>query len=197
MDFSWRFDRWFRRLPASPRDRGRVHRVVLRPPGKPGERATPEVAELDPELGLVGDRWSEKPREDRGSQVSLINVHVLRDLARGEERMALSGDNLHVDLELSEANLPAGTQLRVGTAVLEVSPTPHRPCEQFIERYGSTAAKRVSRAARIGLRGRGMLCFVAEAGQVRVGDALVVQRPSDAQRSEDAQRPGDAQRPTE
>ncbi len=90
--------------------------------------------------------------------------------------MALSGDNFQVDLDLSEENLPVGTELELGSAVLRVSALPHRPCLKFVKRFGLLAAKRIARANRIGLRGRGLLCEVLAAGAVRTGDEIVVRR---------------------
>lgn len=178
MDLSFRHDPWFRSLPRSPKDEGRVARIVVRPAaGPPGTRETPEEAEVSTD-GLVGERWPVDPHSVDGGQVSLMNVHVLRACAEGDDsRTVLSGDNLQVDLDLSEENLPVGTELHVGSAVLRVSEVPHRPCGQFLERFGRLAAKRIARANRVGLRGRGVLCRVARPGRIRVGDAIRVERP--------------------
>ena len=176
MDFSFRFDRWFERLPSSPRDEGRVHRIVVRPPGASGQRETPAEVELLPGVGLVGDRW-DAAVDREGTEVSLMNMHVLRALAGAEERMALSGDNLQVDLDLSEANLPVGTVLEAGEVQLEISPEPHRPCRLFHQRFGASGAKKVARGNRTGRRGRGVLCRVLRGGTLRVGDMLRVRRP--------------------
>lgn len=178
MDLSFRHDFWLRGLPASPRDRGRVAGIVVRPPGAAEDvRERPESAHLSPEGGVEGDRWANAQERRPGNQVSLINVHMLAKLAGGDAlRMALSGDNLQVDLDLGEENLPVGSRLAVGEALLEVSPEPHRPCRSFHRRFGATAVKRVVRANRLGMRGRGVLCFVVEAGRVRVGDPIAVER---------------------
>jgi MOSC domain-containing protein YiiM len=183
VDLSFRFDAWYRRLPSSPRDAGRVHAVVVRPAR--GRRATPEAVRVTPEGGIEGDRWAADEQRRPGNQVSLINVHVVRSLAGGDlSRTALSGDNLQVDLDLSEENLPAGTLLRVGDAVLEVSSDPHRPCRLFVERFGATGAKKVARANRRGRRGRGVLCRVRAGGTIRVGDEIRVERPDAARRAD-------------
>ena len=175
LDLSWRFDRWFEQLPRSPKEQGRVTRCVLRT--GPGQRATPEEIELDLERGVVGDAWAHHPHSLPGNQVSLMNVHVLRSVCDGDEqRMSLAGDNLIVDLDLSEENLPVGTRLALGSALLEVSPEPHRPCRKFVQRFGANAAKKVARANRVGRRGRGVLCVVVRGGSVRVGDAIRVER---------------------
>lgn len=175
IDLSWRFDAWFNALPRSPKERGSVHALVLRT--GPGQRATPEQVELVAGGGVVGDAWKTHAHSEPGNEVALMNVHVLRAVCEGDEsRMALAGDNLLVDLDLSEANLPPGTLLEIGSAVLRISESPHRPCKKFVERFGATAAKRVARANRIGRRGRGVLCTVERAGCVRRGDAIVVVR---------------------
>ena len=181
MDFSFRFDLWYARLPASPRDEGRVVRCVLRPAHD--RRETPEAIRVSPERGVELDRWGGDAARRPGNQVSLINVHVLRSLAGSEERMALSGDNLQVDLELSEENLPVGTRLSIGSALLEVSADPHRPCRKFHERFGASAVKKVVRASKRGKRGRGVLTQVLRAGEIRVGDVIRVERPAGEERA--------------
>ena len=179
MDLSFRHDLWWSLLPRSPRDRGVVRGLVLRPPGEPGRRRVVDELELDRERGVVGDKWSLEAEPLREAQVALINVQVLRRLAR-IAAPELTGDNLHVDLDLSEANLPPGTGLRIGDARLEVGRLPHRPCASLVERFGELAVKRIARANRRGLRGRGVLCSVSEPGRVRVGDAIVVERVASA-----------------
>ena len=176
MDFSFRFDLWYALLPASPRDDGRVVRCVIRPAHD--QRTTPAAIRVSPERGVETDRWDSDAARRPGNQVSLINVHVLRSLAGDEERMALSGDNLHVDLELSESNLPVGTRLSIGSALLEISADPHRPCKKFHQRFGANAVKKVVRASKKGRRGRGVLATVLRAGEIRVGDAIRVERPA-------------------
>jgi len=143
-DLSFRFDRWFEKLPRSPREVGTVRRLVLRT--GPGQRATPEAIEVVPGEGALGDTWKHHRWKLPGNEIALVNVHVIRDLAGGDdERTALSGDNLQVDLDLSEENLPVGARLAVGEdAILRVSDVPHHPCEHFVERFGASAATRGS-----------------------------------------------------
>lgn len=175
IDLSFRFDAWFASLPASPRGRGRVHRVVLRT--GPGQRSTPGSIEVEPGRGAEGDAWLAQGAGVRGAEITIVNVHVLRSLCDGDEaRMPLAGDQLIADLDLSEANLPPGTRLRVGGAVLRVSEIPHRPCGKFVERFGATAAKKVARANRKGRRGRGVACSVEQGGTIRDGDEIAVER---------------------
>ena len=177
-DFSWRFDGWIRRLPASPKEVGRIEGLVIRPEGSgEGARQRVESVVVVPERGVEGDRWAASPYATAGNEVSLVNVHLLRAISGGdEERGALSGDNLQVDLDLSQENLSVGTRLSIGEAVLEVSDVEHQPCSRFVERFGKTATKRVARANRLGLRGRGVLCHVRVQGEIRVGDQIIVER---------------------
>ncbi|MDF1839471.1 MAG: hypothetical protein P1V35_16505 [Planctomycetota bacterium] len=176
MDLSFRFDGWFKALPESPLDGGCIQRLVQRPAGGGvGARLTPERIRVEVGKGVIGDRRSQNEESSEG-EVSLINVHVLRAVANDEDHMPMSGDNLQVDLNLSEANLPAGSHLHVGTAILKVSAQPHVPCGLFIERFGLKNTKRVARASRTGKRGRGVLCTVAQSGEIALGDAIRVVR---------------------
>lgn len=191
MDLSFRHDFWYLGLAASPKEEGRVEGIVLRPPelGSGGRRIV-ESVRATPEDGLEGDRWAVDAKKLGPDQVSLINVHVLESLAgRDPERKALSGDNLQVDLDLTESNLPAGTRLEVGEVLLEVSPQPHRPCRLFHERFGASGAQKVARANKRGRRGRGVLCLILRPGEIRVGDSIRVVRGSGP--AEDRPRAGD------
>jgi hypothetical protein len=53
----------------------------------------------------------------------------------------LFGDNLFVDLDISAANLPCGSRLRVGDAIVEVTPKPHNGFSKF-----ASSAARLCRA---------------------------------------------------
>ncbi len=179
MDLSFRHDFWLARLPRSPATLGRVELIVVRP--RKGERIQPAEAEVSAERGVHGDRWESDPHSRPGNQVSLMNVHVLRAVAGNDPtRLAPAGDNLVVDLDLSEKNLPVGSLLTIGDVVLEVTPDPHRPCASFVERYGALAAKRVARGTRTGLRTRGVLARVVVPGILRVGASIHVKRPGSA-----------------
>lgn len=176
-DLSFRFDPWWKALPKSPKDQGRVERLVVRPRhGAPKERTTPDSIELVPGEGILGDRWIDDAHGSEATAVSLINVHVLRSLSANDEQAILSGDNLHVDLDLTEDNLPVGTRLEIGRTLLEVSEAVHRPCKSFVERFGATAAKKVARANRKERRGRGVLCRILQGGTIHIGDSIRVVR---------------------
>ncbi|HSG78755.1 MAG TPA: MOSC domain-containing protein [Acidimicrobiia bacterium] len=162
---------------ASPSNEGRVVLVVRRP--AEGEREVLEEAMLDPALGLEGDDWlARRERRNPGvapdpeAQLTVMNSRVV-DLVAGEPgRRPLAGDQLYVDLDLGEVNLPAGTRLRVGEAVIEVSATPHTGCQKFTDRFGLAALRWTKTDDGRRLRLRGLNARVIEAGAVRPGDAI-------------------------
>src|SRR5688572_12350429 len=130
---------------ASPPDVGRLDAIFIRP--KKNERRSLNVARLSQAGGVEGDRWRTNHwrrladgRSDPNSQISLMNVRVLRHVAGSEDAMCLAGDNLIVDLDLSEANLPAGSRLQIGNdVILEVTAEEHTGCHKFSRRYGVQA----------------------------------------------------------
>ncbi len=137
-------------------------------------------AVLSRETGLAGDNWlargsSRTPdgSADPHKQITVMNARVAELVAGGTDRMALCGDQLYLDLDLSVDNLPAGSLLAVGQAVLRVSEAPHTGCAKFVERFGGEAMRFVN--GRIGrqLRMRGMNASVVVPGTVRLGDLAV------------------------
>lgn len=166
----------------SPANEGRVELIVRRPADN--ERETLEEAELDCVEGLVGDTWkvrgSSKTADGSshpGMQITLMNARVAALVAGTEERRALAGDQLYVDLDLSQANLPPGTRLALGSAVIEVSDQPHTGCKKFRARFGLDALRFVNSALGRELRLRGMNARVVVPGRVRVGDLVVKAAP--------------------
>lgn len=147
----------------------RVHLIVLRTGDHRHE--TPAEAELTCEEGLVGDRWVPK-RHGPDDQVSLMHVEAARLVAAGEQPLHLPGDNFLVDVDLSEAALPVGSRLRLGEALLEVTPVPHTGCGLFATRFGTDALEWVNAKAHPERRLRGVLCRVVEPGRVHLGDPV-------------------------
>src|SRR5689334_9906239 len=159
----------------SPKDGGRVVLVVRRP--AVGERDLPAEAVLDQAIGLAGDNWLTRgsPSMPDGSadpqrQVTVMNARVAELVAGGTDRMPLAGDQLYLDLDLSVENLPAGSLLAVGQAVLQVSHAPHLGCAKFVERFGAEAMRFVNSRTGRRLRLRGMNARVVLPGIVRPGD---------------------------
>jgi MOSC domain-containing protein YiiM len=165
---------WQTAAPA-PRKGGTVRLICLRKAG--GRHETPDEAEIAPGMGLVGDRWSERGpgRDPDGySAVTLISATVAELLADGRQPLDAAGDNLQVDLDIAVDALPAGTRLRVGTALLRVSEEPHTGCSTFSGKFGLDALKWVSTPDGRRRRLRGVNCSVIEGGTVRIGDPIVV-----------------------
>lgn len=161
----------FATFDAPPTDRGRLDHLVVR--GEDGSHEMVDAITLSPERGIHEDRWGAGDRQD--AQVAMMETAVAAGFANGQP-LALFGDNLFVDLDLSAANTPPGTRIRVGTAVLEVSADPHTACSTFRLRFGVDAARFSGREPERQLRG--LFLDVVEAGQAERGDAVeVVSRP--------------------
>jgi hypothetical protein len=166
----------------APQDGGVVEMLVVRP--AKGEREVLETAELDAVFGVVGDTWPQRGSArtpDGGpnpeAQVTVMSSRAVDLVAVHRERWPLAGDQVYVDLDLSIDNLPAGTQLHLGTAVLEVTAAPHTGCAQFSERFGVDALKLTATPDGRALRLRGINAKVVRPGTVTVGDTVTVARP--------------------
>jgi hypothetical protein len=161
----------------APADEGSLRLIVRRPVVE--ERELLETAELDTDLGLVGDSWLARGSKrtadgssDPDAQVTLMNARVATLLAGSADSWSMAGDQLYVDLDLAEANLPAGTRLAVGDAILQVSATPHTGCAKFSGRFGLDALRFVSTPEGRALRLRGMNTRVVRSGTIRRGDLI-------------------------
>jgi hypothetical protein len=161
----------------SPKEIGRLIMIVQRP--ETDTRQVLEEGRLDPSEGLVGDNW--KMRGSRsmpdGSanpdmQLNVMNARVIALISPDKARWALAGDQLYVDLDLSGSNVPPGTRLAIGTAVIEVTAPPHLGCKKFSARFGSDAVKFVNSAEGKDLHMRGINARIVQAGIVRVEDVV-------------------------
>ena len=162
-------------LRAAPRGEGVVVLIVRRP--AVDEREVVETAELDLEDGLVGDSWSKRGRSggrpaNEKAQLTVMNVRSTALVAGDRERWPLAGDQLYVDFDLSGEHIPPGTQLAVGSAVIEVTDDPHTGCKKFSSRFGLAALIFVNSQEGRALNLRGINTRVVQAGSVRVGDAI-------------------------
>ena len=136
-----------------------------------------EVGELDLVAGLVGDNWRTRgsSRTTDGSahpdmQLNIMNSRVIALVAQEKDRWPLAGDQLFIDLDLSVDNVPPGTQLALGSAVLEVTDQPHTGCKKFVARFGPDALKFISSPVGKQLQLRGINVKVIHPGVIRVGD---------------------------
>lgn len=161
----------------SPADNGSVELIVCRP--QVDERCQLDSAELHPDAGVVGDSWAARGSRSTANghanpavQLTLMNSRIIAALAPDRAEWLPAGDQLFVDLDLSEANLPPGTRLQIGAAVVEVSSIPHTGCAKFTERYGVDAIRFVNGPDGLQQRRRGLNARVLQAGVVRPGDTV-------------------------
>ncbi len=164
-------------LRCAPIDDGTLDLVVRRPALL--QREVLDVGVLSTVEGLVGDTWSQRPskRTPDGSphpdmQLNIMGIRVARLLAVSDDRIPLAGDQLYVDLDLSEESLAAGTRLAIGTAVVEITDQPHTGCAKFTERFGLDALRFVNSPLGKELRLRGVNAKVVVDGEVRPGDRV-------------------------
>ena len=161
----------------SPKDLGKIDLIVRRPDVE--KRETLTSAKLDLNEGLVGDNWKARGSKSTvdGSahpemQLNIMNSRVIALLAQEKERWQLAGDQLFVDLDLSAENLPAGTRLSLGSAIIEITAEPHSGCKKFAARFGQDAIKFVNSPLGKELHLRGVNAKVIQPGAIQVGDTV-------------------------
>lgn len=161
----------------APKDQGVLEMIVRRPQTE--ARDVLAEGELDVVEGLVGDNWK---RRGSGAtvdgsahpemQLNIMNARAAALVAQSKDRWPLAGDQLYIDMDLSEENLPAGTHLSIGSAIIEITPVPHTGCKKFTSRFGVEAMKFVNSEVGKQLHLRGICAKVVEPGTIRVGDAV-------------------------
>jgi hypothetical protein len=153
----------------SPSTGGRLHGIVIRP--TPGERVILHESPVSPEGGVHGDRWTTTVKSAE-VQVTLMNSRAAEVIAQSPDRWPLAGDQLYVDLDLSAGNLPPGTLVTIGSAMFEITATPHNGCAKFAARFGNDALGFVNSPVGKRMHLRGIYAKVIKAGTIRVGDAV-------------------------
>ena len=161
----------------SPRDVGSIEMIIRRP--DIDQREELEETELDLELGVVGDSWraresmsSADGRPNPDAQVTIMNARVIDLVAQSRDRWSLAGDQFYADFDLSRENLPPGTRLQLGSALVEVSEIPHTGCAKFSGRFGADALRFVNTSPGRDLSFRGINTRVVVPGIVRRGDRI-------------------------
>jgi len=160
-------------LRQAPKDDGVIQLIVRRP--KVDQREVIEEAELDPVKGLIGDNWitrgSRKTADGSAHpemQINIMNSRVTALVAQEKERWPLAGDQLYIDMDLGHENLPPGSRLAIGSAVLEVSALPHTGCIKFVSRFGAEAMQFVNSPLGKKLCLRGINAKINQGGMVKV-----------------------------
>lgn len=170
-------ERGLEHIRQAPKDGGSLELIVRRP--SLGAREILDTADLAAGEGLEGDTWKirassrtpdRSPHPDM--QLNIMSVRAVALVAQVRERWALAGDQLYIDMDLSEQNLPPWTKLALGTAVIEVTDQPHTGCGKFVERFGVDAMKFVNSPVGRSLRLRGLNARVVQPGTVRAGDMV-------------------------
>ena len=161
----------------APKDNGVLQMIVRRP--RDDEREVIEQGELDLLEGLAGDNWKARGSKHSvdgsaniNAQITVMNSRATALVAQVEERWALAGDQLYIDLDLSDDNLPPGTRLAIGSAMIEISAVPHTGCKKFSARFGVEAMKFVNSPEGKQLHLRGINAKIVQAGVIQVGDTV-------------------------
>lgn len=160
-------------LPPAPRDRGTLDLIVAR--GEPGQRALLGATTLSVEFGLEHDRWHRQTKFGPDYQLATTRTDFARVVANGQP-LELHGDNLFISLDLSRANLPVDSLVRIGMALLTVTPVAHNGCKKWVQRVGLDAMQLNLAPEFAHNRLRGIYLRVVETGLVRVGDEVHVLR---------------------
>jgi hypothetical protein len=160
---------------AAPKDEGRLEMIVIRP--ATDERVVLEACQLTRERGCEGDDWRQGHLDagrtpDPQTQLTLMNARCAQLISGGRDRWPLAGDQLFVELDLGEANLPVGQRLAIGDAIVEITAEPHTGCAKFAARFGVDALKFVNMGEGARLKLRGIYAMVITEGAVHQGDAI-------------------------
>ena len=161
----------------SPRDQGRLELIVRRP--AIGQREVLATALLDVQNGLSGDNWKTRgsAKSADGSaridaQITIMNSRAIALIAQKKEFWALAGDQLYMDIDLSEENLPPRSRLSIGPVILEITPPPHTGCKKFTDRFGHDAVRFVNSDLGKQLHLRGVNSKIIQPGEIHSGNVV-------------------------
>ena len=166
---------------AAPKTDAAIAMLCFRPGF--GLRSFPGSLSMTRAGGIAGERWLTHPwlklpdgSPDPRIQVSILPSRVLDLVWRDRVGTVHPGDPIVADLNMTEANLPPGTLLQVGTAILRVSDEPNDGCVKWKARYGGAAMDWITAPENSALRLRGVLCSIEQDGKVRAADRIMVLR---------------------
>lgn len=161
----------------SPKDEGVLEMIVCRP--RVNAREVLKKGELDLTEGLIGDSWKTRgsSRSSGGfghpeMQLNIMNSRAIALIAQEKSRWQLAGDQLYVDLDLCDENLPPGSRLEIGSAIVEITPIPHNGCRKFTKRFGVDAVKFVNSPVGKQLHLRGVNAKIVHSGTITIGDIV-------------------------
>lgn len=164
-------------IARAPKAEASVALIVVRP--EHGMRDTPAQVQISAERGVQGDHWSKecwRQTEDGAPhpdvQINLMSVRAAEAIAGEPSNWPAAGNNFFVDIDMSEANLPPGSRLEMGSAVIEISAEPNKGCQLFVDRFGREACVFVNVGRGRQLRARGLYARVVQDGIVRLGDPV-------------------------
>ena len=164
-------------IKKAPKNGGVLEMIVRRP--EIAQREVLEEAILDLEVGLVGDNWktrgSSRTNDGFGHpdmQLNIMNSRATALVARDKSRWKLAGDQLYINMDLSDENLPSGTRLAIGSATIEITDIPHTGCKKFVERFGLEAMKFVNSEIGRSLHLRGINAKIIKAGTISIDDVV-------------------------
>lgn len=162
-------------IQKSPLDNGILSLIVRRP--DVDQREELERCVLSLKEGLVGDSWVKRPSSrtvdnsaHAEAQLTIMNTRTIASICDDESRWKLAGDQFFIDLDLSDKNLPGGTQLSIGSAIIQISSIPHTGCKKFAKRYGKDAVVFVNSEIGKKLHLRGVNARVIKPGMIQKGD---------------------------
>ena len=162
---------------SAPKDGGLIEMICLRPDY--GQRVFFESVHVTAAQGIPGERWSTRPwlrlpdgAPHPGIQICILQKRVLDLVWRDRVSTVHPGDTFITDMDLSEANLPAGQVLQAGSAVLRVSEIFNDACVKWKTRYGTAAWEWINAPQHRGFRLRGILCSVVRDGEISCGARL-------------------------
>ena len=161
----------------APKDGAAIEQLCLRPEIE--ARNFVDEMDLTRENGIPGERWNYAPwltladgRADPRIQVSILSKRVLDLVYNDPDNMVHPGDSFIADMDLSYENLPDGTLLNIGSAVLRVSDKFNTACQKWQDRYGKDALRWIVQTDNRKYRLRGVLCEVIKDGRVKTGDQI-------------------------